>query len=88
MDLLSGIISAPSDTFSNRMIKRRETSMSSGVMIGTPAEQVAEHGVGGIIQRLQMPDLEIFFENQVREILKEAARIPGAHDQAVAIRQV
>ncbi len=62
--------------------------MSSGVMIGTPAEQVAEHGVGGIIQRLQMPDLEVFFENQVREILKEAARIPGTHHQAVTIRQV
>jgi len=54
-------------------------------MIGTPAEQVAEHSVGGINPELQMPDLEVFFENQVREILKEAARIPGTHDQAVAI---
>src|SRR5262249_9635572 len=53
-----------------------------------PAEQIAKDGMGRIVQRFQMPNLDVFLQNCVRKILKEAARVPSPDDQGVGIGQI
>jgi hypothetical protein len=52
------------------------------------SEEVAQHGVSGIVQRFQMSDLDILLKDQMSEILEKAARVARPNDQAIAIRQL
>src|SRR5262249_28650128 len=51
------------------------------------AEQVTEDGVGRVVERFQLADVKMLFQNQSREIVEKTPRITSSHYHGVSIQQ-